>query len=696
MLSSDPLWARLNDTERRQVMAWECIARRMVQAPDKRLEVQRIVADYQGVLKGVSRSAIYRKVRAVATGALASVLDKGTLRRLGQRASGALPPAFVVAWRQRCAGHQRDKVLPVWHTLMMDLINGRLMPGYESDWRGIWLAEHPGERLPLACPYRADHRAGKHPTGWSYRNLKMLAPERDVQAACSQGASALRRFLPSVPHSRVGLGVMRCITMDDVWHDVEVLFLHGAQMPTHERPVEVGVLDVLTGCHVAWQVWPVLRREDGSRQMVDWTVQRFIQATLFCGIGVHPDGLIELLEHGTAGLSDEEVARIDGILCRYLPPPASGHWLTVERSSTTGAPLQKGLFVERACGNPRHKAMLESSWNLLHNALAALPGQVGKDRDHAPHDKEGLERADRALMQAVNAVAKQCPHALDILRQAEFHAVSFLKFKEALTAVKQQINHRTDHTLQDWEACGFVSHEAELPGGAVLDLEAVPPAQLEATSALIKQLNAPVRLRRLSPAEAFQKACAETRLVRFPVACAMEILGEDLSETLDVTQRGELKVRDRFSREVLHYSAVAQTVEGTHVELRRGATYRVWANPFERTVLLVADLQGRAVGICPLLQATTWGDTEGVKQNLGLWQTAAAKQRERLEPLLEPKKARKRATEAQVEAVVEAAQAHQEAVESARIESLADWAALTAPVEPREDEEAVQLEDFLN
>jgi hypothetical protein len=122
----------------------------------------------------------------------------------------------------------------------------------------------------------------------------------------------------------------------------------------------------------------------------------------------------------------------------------------------------------------------------------------------------------------------------------------------------------------------------------------------------------------------------------------------------------------------------------------------VWANPFERTVLLVADLQGRAVGICPLLQATTWGDTEGVKQNLGLWQTAAAKQRERLEPLLAPKKARKRATEAQVEAVVEAAQAHQEAVESARIESLADWAALTAPVEAREDEEAVQLEDFLN
>jgi hypothetical protein len=683
------LWPQLTDRERRMVCAWESIAQRLEAARNTAHELKVIASDYALELRGLSRSSIFRKVAAYRTYGPEGILSKRTLRRCGKCDGSALPAAFITYWRARCAGMQRDKVLPVWHALMRDLRAGLVVPGYDCDWRGIYLAEHPKAICPSHCPYSLDHRHGKHPRGWSYRNLKSLAPEADVQAACSRGVAALRQFLPSVPHTRVGLGPMQVITMDDVWHDVEVLFLHGRKQPTHERPVEVGVMDVLTGCHVCWTLWPVLRTDEGKRHMVEGYVQRYIQATLFCGIGIHPEGLIELLEHGTAGLSESEVNRLNAILARYQTPPACGQWLTVQRSSTTGAPLIKGLFVERACGNPRHKAMLESSWNLLHNALATLPAATGKDIAHAPADAEGLRREDRALMALVQKAAKAHPEALETLRKAEFHAVSFLKFKEALAAVKHEINHRTDHTLEGWEKCGFIRHIAHLPGGAELDLEAVPPEKCEQTAALIRALNAPVRLRPMSPAEAFQHATQSVRLVRFPIACAMEILGEELAERQTVSRRGTLCVRDRFSEEMLTYSAIARTADGRTIELTRKATYRVWQNPFERQGLLVADENGCAIGVCPLLEASAYGDTTSdiAQKNLGLWQEAASHQRKRLEPLLTPKKQRKIAVTSHIAQLV----SDVETRPTQDIQNLAQWAQFTEAPTPC----AVKIEDFL-
>ncbi len=699
--AADPLWPRLGDEARRLVLTWEAVAQRLEAAPEKGRELQRLRVDFAGVLQGLSRGTIYRKVSALRAEGAAGVLGKAALRKLGVRDGSTLPKAFITHWRKRCAAHQRMKALSVWHDLMAELIGGAIIPGYDGDWRAIWLLEHPGCLVPARCPYAADHRRNAHPRGWSYRNLKAIAPEVDVWKAATQGVAAARAFLPSLPHTRVGLGPMEVITMDDVWHDVEVLFLNGREMPTHERPVEVGVLDVLTGCHVAWQVWPVRRRADGSREMVDASVQRFIQAQLFCGIGIHPRGLTELLEHGTAGLAEAEVQRINAILARYITPPKGRQWLTVCRSSTTGEPIAKGLFCERACGNPRHKAMIESSWNLLHNALAALPAQVGKDRDHAPADQEGLRREDKALLQMVNDVAKANPAALDILRQAEFHAVSFHKFKEALRLVKARINARTDHTLEGWEGCGFVRHVASLPGGAELDLDAVPESQRAATAALIKQLGAPVALRRMSPMEAFAASTAHAPLVRFPAAAAAEILGPDLAQALTVSPRATLTLRDRFSQELLTYSALAKDEQGATRELTRGATVRVWANPFNPATILVADAEGHVLGICPLLEASRFGDAEADHRNLGLWQQANAEQRKRLEPLLKAKRERAAETRQNLSALIGQAKAAQAAADAKQdlsalqgaVDRARPWPTCAAPCTPAEGLKSAAFDD---
>jgi hypothetical protein len=169
----------------------------------------------------------------------------------------------------------------------------------------------------------------------------------------------------------------------------------------------------------------------------------------------------------------------------------------------------------------------------------------------------------------------------------------------------------------------------------------------------------------------------------------MEILGEELAERQTVSRRGTLCVRDRFSEEMLTYSAIARTADGRTIELTRKATYRVWQNPFERQGLLVADENGCAIGVCPLLEASAYGDTTSdiAQKNLGLSQEAASHQRKRLEPLLTPKKQRKIAVTSHIAQLV----SDVETRPTQDIQNLAQWAQFTEAPTPC----AVKIEDFL-
>ncbi len=165
----------------------------------------------------------------------------------------------------------------------------------------------------------------------------------------------------------------------------------------------------------------------------------------------------------------------------------------------------------------------------------------------------------------------------------------------------------------------------------------------------------------MSPAEAFAKEASATRLIRFPIAAIAEILGPELAQDIKVTPRGTLTITDRFSREKLTYSAIATTPDGTSIELTRGETLRVWANPFARDLLLVAHTDGRVLGICKLIEATPHGDTQAVHKNLGLWTKAATAQKERLAPVLAGKQARARETRQNLDDLIGEAIASQEA-----------------------------------
>ncbi|MGI5869069.1 MAG: hypothetical protein ACOX9C_06475 [Kiritimatiellia bacterium] len=631
----DPVWPALTTAQRREAGQWIDILRRFEAAPDKGAELALILRDHAG-LKGLSKSTLYRKRAAFRREGVAGLVHGAVARRLADAGAG-LPREFIEFWHGLCGLNQRRKAAPAWRALFREhLCAGRVVPGYGTDWRGIWEAENPGREIPPACPYYA---GGPHPRGWSYRNLLALAPGADVWAGAALGAQAMRSRLPSIPHTRVGLPFASLFVIDDVWHDVRVTFVDQAQA---ERPLELGLMEALTGRYASWGLAPTRRREDGGREMLKESYVRHLLCDLLCRVGVHPGGVTVLAEHGTAAIRAPLVERINREIWRLV---GKDGFLRVDASGVYGKPLLEGLYAERPRGNPRFKAMLESSWNLLHNELAALPGQTGKDRDNAPADAAGRDKELRDLLPVARALAAECGAEMESLFRFGF--LGFHQFERILAKAKTLIENRVDHRLEGWEECGFVRHCATI-GGVEVDLEAQladnPGAEAELRE-LIRIARAPVRTRRMSPLAAWRKCAAETELLRFPLSLAAAILGEECGRRVRVSDRGTITIPDPLlgPRRSCTFNAIVTSETGQVLAIPRGAEVVAALNPFDNCTLVVSDAAGRYLGAtrAPYV-AATHGDREADKANLGLLAAAAAEQRRRLGPVMAAQAARRR------------------------------------------------------
>jgi len=607
----DPIWSRLTNPERERASAWRAVYQRMRLAPDKGAELQLCRRDYAALLGAMPTGTVYRRLAAIGSLGLPGAVTAHEARRAaGASAAEAALPAGFKSWvRGMCGTHQRGKFLAVWRHLMRDeLIAGKTIPGYGTDWRGIWLAEHPGHIVPDRCPYTDVHAgpAARSPRGWGYTSLLKLAPAPDAWAGVAIGVHAMQRYNPSIPHTRVGLRPMQVITMDDVtldafcWHP-------GEKKP--RRPVGLGVLDVLTGCIVSWSLVPVLERTDGTQAKLGGLTRRYADAAIFCVLGIDAaEGLTMLLEHGTAGLSEADEDRLNGILGLR----GDGRlWLRVLRSSTSGAPLTRGLFRERGRGRPTHKAMIESAWNLLHNEGAMLPGPAGKDWDHAPQDQEGWEREDVALIRAGAALlAKGCPEAVEALARARTHALPYSELSEHYRRIIGAMNHRRGHALEGWGDCGFVASVVEI-GGAMVGLEAAArslaagdAAREEAMRAALAPMQRP---QPMSPAEAWA-SFGGRGLKKWGPFTATRILGQELAQRVRVTPRRTFEAADPFSGAPLAFGAVCRTEAGQDIFLEPGREYDAWINPFQADLALVCEVDGRWVGGAPYMRPTVHGD----------------------------------------------------------------------------------------
>ena len=432
------------------------------------------------------------------------------------------------------------------------------------------------------------------PVGWSDRNLDKIVGEETTKARLNSirlgVSSKTNDLLPQVFTTRVGLYPGAVYQIDDMWHDN---FVTVGKSRTPARVIELGALDLFSACRFKWGAKPRLRNEEtGSFNNLNEADTRFFIAGLFADTGYSPRGTMLMLEHGTAALR-EDVERIlydaSGGLIRCDRQPIEGKQqaLTQYWGGTEG-------------GNFRAKASLESIHNRIHNDLANLSLQTGKDAGSRPVT---TDRQLQYITGILKSIAKVAPERLDLLKlpALDFHTQFIPLLQDYYT---HGLNNRTDHALQGWAELGhLVTEYTTLPGSeqflSAAQFLALPDdSQAIISGAAKSDPQTWTRKRNLSPAEVWKPALGS--MLKLPDYILGDILSQDLAREEKV-KGSFFKFRDQGTTDIEHiYEARIYTPEGAVRELPHGETYQVFANPFSPRWLQVHNARGQYLGKCEL------------------------------------------------------------------------------------------------
>lgn len=517
-----------------------------------------------------SRQTVDRKLKAFA--------DHGW-RGLAPNYRGrqGLPAEFVQYWKSLCESYQR-KTKPAVRELYRRWQRREIIPGYEG---------HPGwPNLP---------------DGWNERTLYRYAPTPLELTALRHGLGrAVAKHAPKVLSTRVGTWHLSHIVWDDVWLDA---MAHMLGNPALIRVLQIGALDLHSGCRFHYGTKPQLRREDNSRISLNEADMRLALAAQLHQFGLSPRGTTYVIEHGTATIRD----RVRDILTHAFPGIVS-----FSESGITGKfQALAGLGQGQGGGNFRHKAALESLHNLIHNELAALPAQTGHDRDE-PEFLAGIKREHEFLYKLAKGLGPE------MLNQLKFPALEYhTQFLPILHRTLELINQRTDHQLEGWEKLGYLAREYRLsPATDTWTPEHdLTPALIPAMRQLIQHDPDCVRVRKLSPREVFDRNHHHGTLT-VPTGVIADILYQDLAKPVPVRQ-GYLRIQDReLSPEPMHFEARVTSPDGRESELREGETYEVVVNPFDPRQAWVYSgraRQGSFMGLANLVQRASRADHEATQ-----------------------------------------------------------------------------------
>ena len=607
------LYSALPEPVKQEAAFWAAIVSEIDRARERNRTIEEIARRYDGS-RSVSVANVRRKYYAYRRHGWKALVNR---RKLTKHAAAKLdacggpigqPAAFAEYWKALQEDFQR-KSRPAYRELLRRYRAGEQIPGIGT-WRTVWAEKYGGhapDHTPIDIPL---------PQGWSERNLARIRPTKYELTATRQGRSAAAKYRPLVVTTRAGMAPGQIYVFDDVWHDNKVNWL--GVNKTAMRPLEFSCLDLFSGCQIAWGAQPMTVNEaTQKREVLRETEMRFLLCHVLCVIGYHPSGCALHVEHGTAAIRDD----LADALFNW-----TGGAVTVARGGLEGAATHDGFFRGRSKGNSRFKAALESHHNLKHNELAALPGQVGKDRDHAPEELHGRDRYNNTLIKAMSRLPA------DRAQLLRLPYLEFNQWKQIVGQVYERINARTDHQLEGWEAAGLVVSEYSLGEGSAWQpmtrLLEMPPDQRAAAEKLIDQPGR-VRMRRLSPAEVW--AAGRPDLVRLDPHYVPLILGHRNAKMLRVQDNHSFTFRDRRLGPGEHvYYAQAETAEGQTIMLEPGRTYSVYATPFDTSAVFVATERNEFIGIARRLQAACKTDVEAVHRQIG---KAAARENELLEPV---------------------------------------------------------------
>lgn len=499
----------------------------------------------------------------------------------------ALPSAFLQHWKALCERNQR-KCKPAYKTLLSDWVRWRA---------GDASVRIPGYRLPPPpCPHTGV------PRGWSYQHLMRHRPQTyELVAARIGRAKAMDTFRPKVITTRAELEVGQYILFDDVEHDL-VTNVMGQAKAT--RPLEFNMIDLFSAYKPVWIIKPTLIDIKGKKTKLKEREMLYLTMAYLTGFGYRQDGTSLIVEHGTSAIPE--------YLAQILYDHSGGS-ITVERSGMQGAPAFAGLDRGPAKGNPRFKAALESYHNLLHNSMAAIPGQVGKDRYHSPEPMSGQQMRNNRYLAALHALAES--GSFEAVNNLRLDFLEFSQFCQIASAVYDKINVDTDHHLEGWKEAGLHVAEYRLEQKAPW---AIVPNNDRAR--MIREYCAGqdglIRHRRMSRQEAWRMGA--NKLKKMSLAPAAAILREKVAVERTVNNQGCIEFEDGEYRSG-HYVFLGQITasDGTERHLTRGEKFDTVWNPLRPDELHVFSAKGAYIGSCPGWDRPSRDDTDAVYRSIG-------------------------------------------------------------------------------
>ncbi len=425
--------------------------------------------------------------------------------------------------------------------------------------------------------------SGRLPSGCSETALRKLVKRHELAAVRFGLKSAeARAHDPMVLKTRVGVPVGSVYELDDVWHDH--LVVSGKQSV---RVLEFGAIDYASAARVHWGNTPHELKDDGSGRKQGLTQEMFVLfvAYLLRYVGFAASGVALHMERGTASLPERVITQLE----------SCGLGIRVVRGRATGATQAKlGGFKGSMGGNPRAKSLIEGSHSLIHNTLASLPGQVGKDRQNTQEGTIARAEAQDLVERWRGELQEARP---DLAAGLQSHLMTHHQFNDFLIVAYHLINNRTDHELEGWAP--FTEAAVELAPGlwrplSELDMTPLLRDQIACGGVATKEL-------RMSPWKVWKTRRPEWATI--PMSLYLDIIAGTKLCNRKLTVRSEMfVVQDKFvGQDKLYYDAHAIAPNGSPLCLREGESYSCIFNPYAPQALLVADAQGRVIAEAPQL-----------------------------------------------------------------------------------------------
>jgi hypothetical protein len=419
-----------------------------------------------------------------------------------------------------------------------------------------------------------------------------INPSKLELLAARNGRTAAMQLMPAIFTTRKGGWPCMEYQFDDMWHDFEVL--HGAQKC---RLLEFNAVDFYSGYLFNPGLRPRLLNDQGKHESLTEKEFRLWSIYLLATVGWSPMGTTLQGERGTAAF-------------RHLAPKLI-HWsnglLKVPLPGMSGSPAFIGGWRERAKGNPNAKALKEGMGKIIHNRLAALPGQVGMNPEDKPSSSFGRDK-----------------ETLDLIRlQAhltENLQLNHLKFEDAAFAIIQtydQINKRTEHSIEGYLEEGLFTQEylADPANNVWIDIGTLPEVHRQALSIIAAAHPDHLRPRLLSPWEVITPHLSKN--IRLSPEAEADCLYEDTRRDVQV-KAGHITFQDAtLGPGKFRYIAQYQDPNGFRRSLPHESEVQFVLNPFNPERAFLYTMKGTYLGLIHRDHSVQRADVDALHRKIG-------------------------------------------------------------------------------